>query len=134
VQSANGDRKQSRSKRWLRSASPHRENCASTHSCTTRAAWERFWRGFLPREGSKSLRPPSSDPADNLKRLRKLCVEMSKTDWPKIRGRTISAGGDSLRMGLRKWAFPHSQLTPHELPHSALDAALKSAKTGHTAF
>ena len=55
-------------------------------------------------------------------------MEMSKTDWPKIRGRTISASGDSLRIGLRKWVFPHSQLTPHKLPHSALNAALNLAK------
>ncbi len=75
-------------------------------------------------KGSRSLRPPSSDPADNLKRLWKHCVEMSKTDWPEIRGRTISASGDPLRVGLRKWVFPHSQLTPPKLPHSALNAAL----------
>ena len=124
VQSANGDRQQSWCKRWLRFASPRRENCASTHSCTTRETWELFWRGFLPRVGTKGLRPPSSDPADNLMRLRKLCVETSKTDWPEIRGRTISVSGDSLRMGLRKWVFPHSQLNPHKLPHSALNAAL----------
>ena len=51
-----------------------------------------------------------------------------KRTGPKIRGRTISASGDSLRIGLRKWVFPHSQLTPHKLPHSALNAALNLAK------
>ncbi len=50
-------------------------------------------------------------------------MEISKTDWPQIRGRTISASGDPLRVGLRKWVFPHSQLTPHKLPHTALNAA-----------
>ena len=52
---------------------------------------------------------------------------MSETDWPKIRGRTISASGDPLRVGLRKWVFPHSQLTPHKLPHTSLNPALKLA-------
>ena len=50
-----------------------------------------------------------------------------KRTGPKIRGRTISASGDSLRIGLRKWVFPHSQLTPHKLPHTSLNAALKLA-------